>query len=76
MASTPTYLPVYTLSSELAPAETDFLVFQSGATNGDVKLLGIGTFLDAFLRESMNNIVIDQSTIDLYTEMGWEEPTE
>ena len=75
MANTPTYLPVYKLSSALSPTESDYFVFQSGATGGDVKLLGIGTFLDTFLRETMNNAVIDQSTITLYTSMGWEAPT-
>mgnify|MGYP003304762410 CR=1 FL=1 len=75
MATTPTYLPVYTLASELSPTESDSLVFQSSATGGDVKLLSIGTFLDAFLRETINNAVIDQSTITLYTAMGWEAPT-
>lgn len=75
MATTPTYLPVKNLSSELAPTESDYLVFQSGAEGGDVKLLGIDVFLDTFLRDTMNAIVIDQSTIDLYTAMGWEEPT-
>jgi len=75
MATTPTYLPVHTLASELSPTENDYFVFQSSAENGDVKLLGIGTFLNTFLREYMNGSTIDSSTITLYTSMGWEAPT-
>lgn len=75
MANTPSYLPVYTLSTELAPTESDYLVIQSGAENGDVKLLGVDTFLDTFLREFMDGSVIDQETKDAYTAMGWEDPS-
>ena len=72
MATLPDNLPVYALSEVNAPAETDYLVFQSGAIDGDVGLLNIGTFLDTFLREYMDGSVIDSSTITLYESLGWE----
>lgn len=75
MASTPSYLPVYTLSTELAPTESDYLVIQSGADNGDVKLLGVDTFLDTFLREFMDGSGIDAETKATYAAMGWEDPS-
>lgn len=75
MANTPSYLPVYTLSTELAPTEADYLVIQSGAENGDVKLLGIDSFLDAFLRATMDAAVIDAETRAAFTADGWYDPS-
>lgn len=72
MATLPDNLPVYALSEVNAPAETDYIVFQGGATDGDVGLLNIGTFLDTFLREYMDGSVIDSSTITLYESLGWQ----
>lgn len=66
MANTfPEYLPVRLLSTESSPSVTDSIVMQktSDATNGDVELLTIA---------SLFNLLIDQSTLDLYTAMGWE----
>jgi len=66
MANTfPEYLPVHSLSSESNPSLTDSVVMQktSDATNGDVELLTIA---------SLFNLLVDQSTLDLYTAMGWE----
>jgi len=61
----PEYLPVHSLSTESSPSVTDSVVMQktSDATNGDVELLTIA---------SLFNLLIDQSTLDLYTAMGWE----
>ena len=61
----PEYLPVHSLSTESSPSVTDSVVMQktSDATNGDVELLKIA---------SLFNLLIDQSTLDLYTAMGWE----
>lgn len=56
MAGTPTYLPVHSLPSELAPTEEDSLVFQSGAEDGDVKLLGIDTFMSTFVNGSIEDL--------------------
>ena len=75
MANTPSYLPIYTLSTEMAPTEADYLVFQSSANNGDVKLIGIDTFLDAFLRETMDAAVIDAETKAAFTADGWSDPS-
>lgn len=72
MATLPDNLPVYALAEVNVPAETDYLVFQGGAVDGDVGLLNIGTFLDTFLREYMNGSTIDSSTITLYESLGWE----
>lgn len=65
MATFPTYLPVHSLSTESSPSMTDSVVMQktSDATNGDVELLTIA---------SLFNLLVDQSTLDLYTAMGWE----
>jgi hypothetical protein len=66
MANTfPEYLPVHSLSTESSPSVTDSVVMQktSDATNGDVELLTIA---------SLFNLLIDRSTLDLYTAMGWE----
>lgn len=65
MATFPTYLPVHSLSTESSPTVTDSVVMQktSDATNGDVELLTI---------TSLFNLLVDQSTLDLYTAMGWE----
>lgn len=65
MATFPTYLPVHSLSTESSPSVTDSVVMQktSDATNGDVELLTI---------TSLFNLLVDQSTLDLYTAMGWE----
>lgn len=64
MATFPTYLPVHSLSTESSPTVTDSVVMQktSDATNGDVELLTI---------TSLFNLLVDQSTLDLYTAMGW-----
>lgn len=65
MATFPTFLPVHSLSTESSPSVTDSVVMQktSDATNGDVELLTIA---------SLFNLLVDQSTLDLYTAMGWE----
>lgn len=70
-----TYLPVYSLAELTSPVEGDYFVVQSSATNGDVALLSITDFLDAFLRDYMDGSTIDSSTITLYTSMGWSAPT-
>ena len=61
----PEYLPVHSLSTESSPSVTDSVVMQktSDATNGDVELLTI---------TALFNLLVDQSTLDLYTAMGWE----
>ena len=70
-----TYLPVYQLSEATAPTTSDYLVFQSAASGGDVGLLEISTFIDEFLQSYLDQIPIDQTTIDLYEAMGWTDPT-
>lgn len=69
-----TYLPVYSLAEMTSPVDDDYFVMQSSATNGDVALLSITNFLDAFLTEYMEGSTIDASTISLYTSMGWTAP--
>lgn len=60
----PEYLPVYSLSTETSPALTDSVVFQkSSSASGDVELLTLETLYDS---------MIDQSVLDAYTAMGWE----
>lgn len=75
MASTPTYLPVYQLSTMVTPTNADCIVVQSAATGGDVGLLPISTFINTFLKESMDAIEIDDSVKTKYENMGWTEPT-
>lgn len=70
-----TYLPVYQLSEVITPTTSDYLVFQSSASGGDVELLKISTFIDEFLQSYLDQIPIDQTTIDLYEAMGWTDPT-
>lgn len=70
-----TYLPVYQLSEVITPTTSDYLVFQSSASGGDVELLEISTFIDEFLQSYLDQIPIDQTTIALYEAMGWTDPT-
>lgn len=65
MANTfPEFLPVYSLSVETAPALTDSAVIQkSSSASGDVELLTLEKLYDA---------MIDQSVLDAYTAMGWD----
>ena len=60
----PEFLPVYSLSTETSPALTDSVVMQkSSSSSGDVELLTLEKLYDA---------MIDQSVLDAYTAMGWE----
>ena len=60
----PEYLPVYSLSTETSPALTDSAVIQkSSSSSGDVELLTLEKLYDA---------MIDQSVLDAYTAMGWD----
>ena len=60
----PEFLPVYSLSTESSPALVDSVVMQkSSSASGDVELLTLETLYDA---------MIDQSVLDAYTAMGWE----
>ncbi len=71
----PPYLPVHSLSVNNSPTRSDYFVgLKSGAT-GDVGLINIDQFINTFLQETIDSAVIDQSTIDLYTAMGWTAPT-
>lgn len=70
-----TYLPVYQLSEVITPTTSDYLVFQSSASGGDVELLEISNFIDTFLQSYLDQIPIDQTTINLYEAMGWTDPT-
>lgn len=76
MASTPTYLPVYQLSSTASPTVNDLLVLQSSAANGDVGLMTIDTFVRSFSSNIIADVAVDtETTIPLYVAMGWEPPT-
>lgn len=70
-----TYLPVYLLSEATSPTTSDYLVFQSSSSNGDVGLLPISTFNSNFLQPIIDDIEIDSTVTDKYTAMGWTEPT-
>lgn len=60
----PEYLPVHSLSTEASPALTDSVVMQqSSSQTGDVELLSLETLYDS---------MIDQSVLDAYTAMGWD----
>lgn len=60
----PEYLPVYSLSTETSPALMDSVVMQkSSSASGDVELLTLEKLYDA---------MIDQSVLDAYTAMGWD----
>lgn len=69
-----TYLPVYQLSEATSPTTSDYLVFQSAASGGDVGLLEISNFISTFLESYIEQVTIDSSTIALYTAMGWTDP--
>lgn len=75
MASTPTYLPVHQLSQMVTPTDSDYLVVQSAAQNGDVGLLPISTLISTFFQSYMDATEIDSSTTATYEAMGWEAPT-
>ena len=75
MANSPTYLPVYQLSQMVTPTDSDYLVVQSAAQNGDVGLLPISTFNSAFIQAIIDNTEIDSDVTDYFTEMGWTAPT-
>lgn len=70
-----TYLPVYQLSEAASPTENDYLVFQSSASNGDVGLLPISTFMTTFIQSIIDDITIDSTVLDKYTAMGWVDQT-
>ena len=60
----PEFLPVYSLSTEISPALADSVVMQkSSSARGDVELLTLEKLYDA---------MIDQSVLDAYTAMGWD----
>ena len=60
----PEFLPVYSLSVETSPALTDSVVMQKSSSSiGDVELLTLEKLYDA---------MIDQSVLDAYTAMGWD----
>lgn len=71
-----TYLPVYQLSEASSPTSSDYFVFQSSATGGDVGLLPISTFISTFIQATIDSVAIDSTTIDTYTAMGWTDPGE
>lgn len=75
MASTPTFLPVYALSTMQSPTENDYFVVQSAATNGDVGLLPVSTLIATFFQKTIDNAEIDSSTETKYAAMGWVAPT-
>lgn len=75
MANTPTYLPVYQLSQMVTPTDSDYLVVQSAATNGDVGLLPISTFVNTFLQQIIDDTDIDSTVTDYFTSIGWTAPT-
>lgn len=75
MASTPSYLPVHSLSSMVTPTTSDYIVVQSAAENGDVGLLTIGTLIATFFQETIDAAEIDSTTIAKYEAMGWSAPT-
>lgn len=70
MPSSPTYLPVYTLSENTTPTTSDYLVIQASGSSGDVGLLQISTMIDKFA-----DSLIDQDTIDAFVANGWVAPT-
>lgn len=75
MATTPTYLPVHSLSSMVSPTENDYIVVQSAASGGDVGLLTMATFIATFFQETIDAAEIDSTTIAKYEAMGWSAPT-
>lgn len=70
-----THIPVYTLAEQTSPTTSDYLVVQSSATNGDVGLLPISSFMTTFIQSYIDQVTVDASTITLYTSMGWTAPT-
>lgn len=75
MASTPSYLPVHSLSSMVTPTMSDYFVMQSAAENGDVGLMSVSTLIATFFQETIDAVVIDSTTIAKYEAIGWEPPT-
>lgn len=70
MASTPTYLPVYSLSTMETPTTSDYLVVQSAATNGDVGLLPISTLTSTFYQTYFDEVGVDDDVYALYTALS------
>lgn len=74
--TSPTYLPTYSLAELASISSSDSLIVQNtSATESDVKLLPISTFINTFVQEVIDDTTIDDTTITLYTSMGWETPT-
>lgn len=65
-----THLPVYSLSEDSAPTTSDYLVIQGDLETGDVQLLQIANFIETFADD-----LIDSTTIDAFTSIGWVTPT-
>lgn len=70
MANSPTYLPVYTLPENTNPTSSDSIVLQASGDKGDVGLLPISSFFEAFA-----DLLIDATTITEFTTDGWVAPT-
>lgn len=69
-----TYLPVYSLSEASSPTTSDYFVTQSSATNGDVGLLPISTFLSTFIQAYITDDtleIVDDTVQTLYEGMWW-----
>lgn len=67
-----TNLPVYTLSTVSSPTTSDSMVVQVAGNDGDVGLLPISSFLNAFLAEYMDGSTIDTEVETIYSGIGWE----
>lgn len=72
MPSSPTYLPVHSLSINTSPTKNDYMVAQMSGSNGDVGLIGIDKFISTFLQSYIDDSTLDASTIALYKSLGWE----
>lgn len=71
MATSPTYLPTHSLTVNSSPTRSDFMVAQMAGSNGDTGLINIGTFMNTFVQNYIDESTLDASTISLYESLGW-----
>ena len=76
MATSPTYLPTYSLAISGTPNRYDFLIAQKAGSNGDTCLINIGTFMSTFIQSYIDESTLDASTIALYESLGWTNTNE
>lgn len=64
MATSPTYLPTYSLAISGTPNRDDFMIAQKAGSNGDTCLINIGTFMNTFVQSYIDDTDTRMDGID------------